>query len=391
MESGSLWKSPFKIFSLAFFSLVSFVTLLFLFSLFFIGAGFGVGTILSRKSITDFAKIQDKPSSSYSYVSGNKESKNLLLSLHLEGMILGSAFFDYGPSPSFMGVTYGYKFKKALEKAAKNNDVKGIFIHVRTPGGTICGSKAIYDGIKQYQSATKKPVLVFIEGLSASGGVMATAGADAIYADYGSLIGSIGVRGFSLTYFDKPMATQGGIFGGGIVTQGGIEKQVLHAGKGKDLGNPFRKATKEEIENLQKGLDIEYDEFVRHMAINRKMDERVIKEEMGAQIFDNKTAQKYRLIDGTLDKDKAVLKLAEMAGISGKDYKLVKIKKNKRKFFQDILFSMTGIKTRPQSNINIIGKMVKNDICQAITCLPLVYYGDTATLCNECKKSVPFF
>jgi len=378
MNTQDIWKAPFKIFSMAFFSLVSFIVLLGLFSLFFIGAGVGVGAVMGKSSFKDFGSVINE--SSYNYISGNKESNNYLMAISVEGLILGSPSGEMGSTMGWVGgVTYGYEIQETLEDAAEDEKIKGIFLRMQTPGGTIFGSRAIFDGIKAYQQKTGKPVLVYIEGISASGGVMAMVGADAIYADYGSMIGSIGVIGGMLTYYDKPTATQGGLFGGGIVTQGGIERTIISAGKGKDLGNPYRKASQEEIDNLQAGINIEYDNFVAHVAQSRNIDEAVIREKMGAQIFDNKTAQNYGLIDDTLNRNASIAKLAEMSQL-GEDYQLVSPKRAGKKFLQELLLSFYNNTARTE----LQKQAIKNDICQAAVKVPLAYHGNIATLCAEC-------
>lgn len=381
MNAQEIWKAPFKIFSLAFFSLVSFIVLLGLFSLFFIGAGMGMGAVIGKSSFKDFGVIKDPD---YAYISGNKESKNYLMALSIEGLILGTPSGEMGSTMGWVGgVTYGYEVQETLEQAAEDEKIKGIFLRMQTPGGTIFGSRAIYDGIKAYQQKTGNPVLVYIEGVSASGGVMAMVGADAIYADHGSMIGSIGVIGGMLTYYDKPTATQGGLFGGGVVTQGGIERTIISAGKGKDLGNPYRKATPEEIANLQTGINIEYENFVNHVAQSRNIDKTVIREKMGAQIFDNKTAQDYGLIDETLNRNASIAKLAEMARL-GEDYKLVSPKKVAKKFLQELLltFQDNAAKTGLQKDI------VKQDICRAAIKVPLAYHGNISALCADCPENI---
>ena len=65
---------------------------------------------------------------------------------------------------------------------------------------------------------------------------MAMVGADAIYADHGSLIGSIGVLGPSLTYFNKPIATDGGLFGGGMARFSGGRFDFLPSFQNKGAG-----------------------------------------------------------------------------------------------------------------------------------------------------------
>lgn len=380
MDLKPLWKVPLKIFGMTLFAFVSFLVILFLFSSFFIGAGLGIGSMFGRKQISDLVATEEQR---YSFVSGKKESRNLLLSLPIEGIILGSAPPDISPSPmGWFNATYGYALQKTLEKAAADDQVKGIFLHIQSPGGTIFGAMAIHEGIEKFQETTGKPVLAYVEGISASGAVMAMVGADAIYADHGSYVGSIGVLGAALTYFDDPTATDGGLLGGGIVTRGGIERTVISAGRGKDLGNPFRRATEEEIRNLQHGVDLEYGNFVRHVAANRDISEAVIRDRMGAQIFDNRTAADYGLIDGTLSRSDSIAKLADMAAL-GDDYQLVRPQRPSTRFWQEILFSMTGAADKDAFSA------AHRQACLNASRMPMAYYGDPAAFCAECGTSRP--
>ncbi len=371
---GSMWKTSLRIVGQACFALISFIVVLFLASLFFLALGLGLGTGLGEGGFKDLSEVEKL---SYRYISGDQESDNRLLTLSVEGLILGAPPKDFGLSFHFPGITYGYVIQDMLKDATEDESIKGILLHMQTPGGTIFGAKAIFDGIKAYQQATQKPIVAYIEGISASGGVMAMVGADAIYADYGSLIGSIGVIGAALMYYDKPTATEGGLLGGGIVTQGGIEQTLVFAGRGKDLGNPFRRPSEEEVKVLQNGVDIEYGNFVRHVAENRNMGETVIRQQMGAHIFDNKIAQQYGLIDGTLNRDDSLAKLAKLAQV-GDDFQVVSPETNRSNFLGQLLKALRG----HSSSLKLQQQTVKHDMCNALMGVPLAYYGDVTTLCR---------
>jgi len=365
-----------RIFGQTLFAIISFFIIIFLFSLFFLGLGAGIGA-----STTSFGKLQKIEAADYSYVTGDKDSKNKLLSVAVNGVILGSApeeDFNFGLIDF---LTYGYDIVDTLEEAAKDEEIKGIFMPFRTPGGTIFGSQAIYRAIKKYREDTGNPVVVYIEGMSASGGVMAMVAANNIYADHGSLIGSIGVLGPSLTYFNKPMATEGGLFGGGIVTDGGIEKTTISAGRGKDLGNPFRKATEEEISNLTAGINNEYENFVNHVATNRNMQPEMIRNEMGAQIFDNKTAQAYGLIDGTQNRSEAINSLASLAKL-GDDYKLIKPVYSKESLMSQLMGVDSKSLFAPSQAAAQVEQQLREQVCRTSSQLTLAYHGDLATLCH---------
>lgn len=311
----------------------------------------------------------------YRFLLGDEDSDNHLLQIDVLGPIYAMPPDEnpYDFMFSFDG-TYGYEVKKHLQEASTDDSVKGILLRLSTPGGTISGSRAIYEGIKAYQEVTNKPVVAFVDGISASGGVMSMVGADAIYADYGSIVGSIGVVGGTFTYFNKPMAIDGGLLGDGITTEGGIELTIISAGRGKDIGNPFRRPSEEELQILREGVNNEYDDFVQHVAENRNIEPNIIREQMGAGIFGNKQATSYKLIDGTLNYQDAVKALAKHAELDD-DYQLVRVAEAENEPWKH-LFSLSQLffQATPQQT-------QKAQTCHRLSATPLVYYGDVKQLC----------
>ncbi len=373
----SIFKGVFSIFTKAMFALVSFFVMLMLFSLLFVGLGVGIGSKMGGGA---FSELSEQAQSDYGYISGSEESANRLLRIPIQGLILGTMPSNF---PMFLSenLTFGYDIQAQLENAASDDSVKGVFLHIQTPGGTIFGSYAIAEAITNFRETTNKPVLAYIEGLAASGGVMAMVTANEIYADYGSLIGSIGVIGPQLLYYNQPMALDGGLFGDGITTKGGIEQTILFAGKGKDLGNPFRKISKEELENWQKGLETEYGQFVRHVAQTRNIDESIIRDQMGAQLFDNQTAEGYGLINGTLNQNAAIDKLAELAGVSD-DYQFVRPVRRSGQLLAQLLESWTRLSNNSVELERFRQQTIQAQVCQKTAHLSLVYYGDVSAICQ---------
>jgi protease IV len=312
----------------------------------------------------------------YRLIAGESSSRNRILSLDVVGPILGSGEDSNGFAFGVGELTYGYQIQAQLKEAAKDKQIKAVFLRFMTPGGTIFGSQAIFDGIKAYKKATGKPVYVYIEGISASGGVWAMVGADKIYADHGSLVGSIGVLGPQLQYFNQPKAIDGGLFGGGVVTDAGIENIAITAGRGKDLGNPFRRPTAEELQVLRTGVNAEYSNFVNHVAKSRGIKENVIREQMGAMIFDNKTAQRWGLIDGTLSRQGVLDKLAAAAKL-GDDYQLVGFRPKSVSLLSQ-LFGMTPASPSEAK----VQQRVSQDLCAMTQQRILVYHGNPRPLCS---------
>ena len=246
------------------------------------------------------------------FVYGVRGAHDKLLVVRVDGVILGEKLDE----PLFSsGYAYGYEVKEILQKAAADDDIRGVLLWLSTPGGTIYGSRAIADGVAEYQRETGNPVVAYVAGVSASGGTYAMSGADLVLADHGSIVGSIGVIFGPFTFYDGVIATEGGIFGGGVTTTDGINVDYVTAGRGKDVGNPFRPMTAEERAVLQEGVDDEYDAFVDHVAEHRGIAPAVIRDEIGAMIYGNARARELGLIDGTATLEEAYEQLAERAGV----------------------------------------------------------------------------
>lgn len=275
---------------------------------------------------------------------GKASSKNRLLQIKVEGPILtfepeSTGFFGL---PG--GVAYGYKIKEELENAAEVDAIKGVLLHVSTPGGSIVGSEAIADGIRTVKEAGK-PVYVYVNSISASGGVWSTAPADAIYADEGSIIGSVGVIFSGLLEYDEPIAFTG-LFSG-VETRGGIVNNTISSGIGKDLGNPFRPMTDRERALLQQMSDEFYAKFVDHVVENREIDRNRLINEYGAAIFANDAAEARGYIDGTKTWQETVDALAEAAEL-GDDWRLVAPEEEAPEGLAALLGATFG-KTGPQA------------------------------------------
>ncbi len=257
------------------------------------------------------------------FVYGDEGSPNRLLSIPVQGVILGEEPDETSIFGS-PGVVYGYEIKEKLAEAAKDDDIDGVILEFETPGGTIFGSRAIFDGIREYQEATGKPVLAFVAGLSASGGMYGMAPADLILADHGSLLGSIGVTMGAFEYWDGLIATEGGILGGGVTTSGGIEFQPITAGRSKDVGAPYRRLTEQERATLQQSVDDLYDDFVALVSETRDIPEGTIRTEIGAMVYANKQAEELGLIDGTANRQDAYERAADLAGLSDSTWQVVR-------------------------------------------------------------------
>lgn len=320
-----------------------------------------------------FALGQSDTTKDYSYIYG--KGTNEFLSVKISGVIVGSN----DSKDSFSGLlgdhsqTYGYDVKDQLYAAADDDLIQGVILEIDSPGGTIYGAHAIADGVKYYRDKTHKPVYAHIEGTGASGAYWAAASADKIFADYGSATGSIGVIMGPFEYYDKVLGTDGGLLGGGVVTQNGIQSIYLTAGTGKDIGNPYRKLTDAEIAALQKTVNNEYDGFVSFVSSRRNIPEPTIRGQIGAMIYDPKSAQELTLIDTIGSRQDAYDALANVAKHKD-DYTIIR-KQSSPGFVGSLIGAMAGKPEAKASSVNL---------CQ-LTQSSLAYHGDISSWCSKDK------
>lgn len=272
-------------------------------------------------NMTDSTGTASVNTGEYQFVRGKEESKNELLAIYIDQPILTSSqeYADDVLSSLLVGqYVFGYEIKDELMKAATKETVKGVVFFINSPGGTIVGARAIADGVSYYREMTGKPVYAYVEDMAASGAYWAAASADKIYAEKGSLTGSIGVIFGPFEYYDKLVTL------GGVGTANGISINYITGGKYKDLGNPTRKITTEELAILQKGIDSEYKGFTEYVSQRRSIPVDTITNDIKALVYGAEEARSYGLVDEIGNREDVLKALSTAAGV-GDDYKLVKI------------------------------------------------------------------
>ncbi len=187
-----------------------------------------------------------------------------------------------------------------IDKAEKNDAIKGVLLSVDSPGGAVSPSIEIAYAIKRLQE--KKPVVVYAKGTIASGSYYASIWADEIIANPGSMVGSIGVimQGANLS---------------GIMEKLGVSTQTVKAGKYKQIGTPDRKWTDYEVNELNKVIQGTYDMFTQDVADARGLDIKKRDLYANAHIFTAQQAKDVGLIDTlgvSYDAKKRVAELAKV-------------------------------------------------------------------------------
>ncbi|NJD90118.1 MAG: signal peptide peptidase SppA, partial [Geobacter sp.] len=147
---------------------------------------------------------------------------------------------------------------KQLREFAKDDKVKAVVLRIDSPGGVVGPSQEIWSGVKKLKE--KKQVIVSMGSVAASGGYYIAAPANLIYANPGTITGSIGV----LMKFSNLE---------GLMNKVGMKSFTLKTGKFKDVGSPARTMSEEERAMLQAVIESTHSQFVRAVAEGRKLPE----------------------------------------------------------------------------------------------------------------------
>ncbi len=187
------------------------------------------------------------------------------------------------------------RYIKLLNKLEKDKNVKAIILRVDSPGGVVGACQEIHDKVAEI--AEKKPVVVSMGSVAASGGLYISVGATKIVANPGTITGSIGV--IIQTYNFKKLADKLGV---SVIT--------VKSGRFKDILSPFREPKKEDIVVLKSLIEDSYKQFVRAVASGRKIPVEEVKKFADGRIFSGEKAKQLGLVDALGGLDTAV-KLAK--------------------------------------------------------------------------------
>jgi protease-4 len=234
---------------------------------------------------------------------------------HLRGRDTGSIFGEKVGVVEIKGVIADSQ--PSIEQLAEfRNDgsVKAVVVRIESPGGGVSPSQELYEEVRR--TVRKKPVVVSMGAVAASGGYYIASAAQKIYANPGSITGSIGVI-LQFTNFEE------------LLKKIGFRMEVVKSGVYKDVGNPAREMTAEERAYLQAMIDNVHQQFVRDVAQGRRMEVEQVQELADGRIFTGEQAKALGLVDELGNLRDAIDAAAKMAGIEGEP-KVVYPEKEKR-------------------------------------------------------------
>lgn len=211
-----------------------------------------------------------------------------------------------------------------LDKFRNNQTIKALVIRINSPGGGAAAAQEIYGELNKVRSQLRKPVVASIGSLGASGGYYVACASDRIFANPGSITGSIGVI-MQLSNISR------------LLEKVGVQSAIIKSGDHKDMGSTVKDLSPGDQKIFQEVLDDVHDQFIEAVAKGRKMDKGRVREIADGRIYTGRQALNLGLVDEMGSLSDAILYAARLAGIKGKP-KVVE--ERKRRFsFLDFLGS----------------------------------------------------
>jgi protease IV len=198
--------------------------------------------------------------------------------------------------------------RAGLQQARDDSRVKAVVLEIDSPGGEVTASDEIYSAV--VKTRARKPVVVYMDSLAASGGYYVSCGGRFLMANETTITGSIGVIIQTLNYEQ-------------LFNKIGLASVVFKSGKFKDMLNGARPITPEERELVQNFIMKTYDKFLGIVAKERNLPADLLRNTIAdGRILSGTEALENKLIDGVGELDDAFAKAKELG--NAPDAKVVK-------------------------------------------------------------------
>ncbi len=232
---------------------------------------------------------------------GTRGSANKIAVISLRGLISTGVAGNVGESMVD-------DLRWELEQARNDDNVRAVVLEVDSPGGEVTAADMIYNAV--VMTRAKKPVVVYMESLAASGGYYVSCGGKYLMANDTSITGSIGVIIQTLNYEQ-------------LFNKIGLASVVFKSGKFKDMLNGARPITPEEHDYIQSFVMKTYDKFLGIVAKERNLPEDALRNGIAdGRILSGRDALDDKLIDGLGQIEDAYAKAKELG--HAPDAKIVK-------------------------------------------------------------------
>lgn len=217
------------------------------------------------------------------------------------------------PVEGVIGDDMAKNINQHLKQYGDDARVKAIILRINSPGGGVAASQEIYREVKRAKDEKKKKIVVSMSTVAASGGYYIAAPADYIFANPGTITGSIGVIAEWVNLKE-------------LAEWAKVKTVVFKSGEFKDTGSPTRDMTERERQYFQGMIDELYEQFVRAVAEGRKGrgaeghkldDEAKVRALADGRVFTGTTAKENGLVDAVGNYEDALKYTAGLIGMKG--------------------------------------------------------------------------
>lgn len=278
----------------------------------------------------------------------------------------GTIIPDLGDSPfAINNAITAENVQEQLDKALKNKNVKGIVIHIDSPGGAATTSDLIWNSIRK--AGDKKPVVISMGSVAASGGYYIAMGADTVVAGKNTITGSIGI--FNLLMNAREL----------LEDKIGLDFTDLKTHEYADLLNLTEPFTPAEQRIIQQNVENGYEIFLNRVAESRGWTRDEVHELAQGRVYTGEAALEAGLVDELGGIERAIEIAAELAEIDA--YTLENYPKQKS--LLELLYGNSAAKIKsiayswiPQSiqqDVNDLSLILKHPNAQNWAILPVRY------------------
>src|SRR5262245_24290743 len=233
-----------------------------------------------------------------------------------------------------------------LKQYGDDSRVKAIVLRIDSPGGGVSASQEIYREVKRIKDEKKKKIVASMASVAASGGYYIACPADRIFANPGTITGSIGVIAEWLNYKE-------------LVEWAKLKPIVFKSGEMKDTGSPMRELTDADRKFFQGMINELYDQFVTAVTDGRQgkgetgneLNKERVKQLADGRVYTGGAAIKNGLIDELGNYQDAVKATAKLVGIKGEPKTITPPKPREGFSILDLLLGASKIKNLSPSEL----------------------------------------
>ncbi len=226
---------------------------------------------------------------------------------------------------------------KKIGVAKNDNSIRSVVILVDSPGGAVGASQEIYRAIEKLRK--KKPVVVSMGNVAASGGYYISAPANVIYANPGTITGSIGVIIQHVNI-------------NGLLDKVGIKMENIKSGKNKDILYPNNELTPEQKKLIEETIKDVYDQFLDAIVKYRPIKKDELRKFADGRIFSGRQALRLKLVDKLGNIQDAIDEARKLAGLEKGSFEVIELE-DERSFLEKLLGSELKIKLNNLLKTNV--------------------------------------